>query len=186
MNIYSCVFYKLYGVPNKATKTQKAVLQKIYNTVIANSLVATEKLEIFMPEKKKLALIIHSGTIDKLLCAFTLGSTAAAMDMEIHLYFTFWGLNMLKKGAMEKAGLPATYKQYEEMLKTKLKEMKYPTPYEMLKRMKASGNVKIYACSPTMEMFGVTKETLIPEVDRIAGAAAFLDIASDADITLLI
>jgi len=52
--------------------------------------------------------------------------------------------------------------------------------------MKASGNVKIYACSPTMEMFGVTKETLIPEVDRIAGAAAFLDIASDADITLLI
>ena len=42
-------------------------------------MVATEKLEIFMPEKKKLALIIHSGTIDKLLCAFTLGSTAAAM-----------------------------------------------------------------------------------------------------------
>ena len=149
-------------------------------------MVATEKLEIFMPEKKKLTLIIHSGTIDKLLCAFTLGSTAAAMDMEVHLYFTFWGLNMLKKGAMEKAGLPATYKQYEEMLKTKLKEMNYPTAYEMLKRMKASGNVTIYACSPTMEMFGITKETLIPEVDQIAGAAAFLDIASDADITLLV
>jgi peroxiredoxin family protein len=50
-----------------------------------------------MPEKKKLALIIHSGTIDRLLCAFILGSTAAAMDIETHLYFTFWGLNMLKK-----------------------------------------------------------------------------------------
>ena len=62
-------------------------------------------------------------TIDRLLCAFTLGSTAAAMDIETHLYFTFWGLNMLKKGALEKAGLPATYKQYEEMLKTKLKEI---------------------------------------------------------------
>jgi len=139
-----------------------------------------------MTKQKKLALIIHSGTIDKLLCAFTLGSTAAAMDIETHLYFTFWGLNMLKKGALEKAGLSATYKQYEEMLKTKLKEMNYPTPYEMLKRMKASGNVTIYACSPTMKMFGVTKETLIPEVDQIAGAAAFLDIASDADITLLV
>ena len=139
-----------------------------------------------MPKQKKFALIIHSGTVDKLLAAFTLGSTAAAMDMETHLYFTFWGLNMLKKGAMEQAGLPATYKQYEEMLKTKLKEMNYPTPYEMLKRMKSSGNVKIYACSPTMEMFGITKDDLIPEVDKIAGAAAFLDVAADADITLLI
>jgi peroxiredoxin family protein len=139
-----------------------------------------------MSEKKKLVLIVHSGTIDRVLCAFILGSTAAAMDIETHLYFTFWGLNLLKKGALDKAPLPATYKQYEEMMKTKLKEMKYPTPYEMLKRMKASGNVTVYACSPTMEMFGITKETLIPELDQIAGAAALLDIASDADITLLV
>jgi peroxiredoxin family protein len=108
------------------------------------------------------------------------------MDMEVHLYFTFWGLNMLKKGTLEQAGLPATYKQYEDMLKTKLKEMNYPTPYDLIKRMKATGNVTIYACSPTMEMFGVTKDTLIPEVDHIAGATAFLDIAADADISLLI
>jgi peroxiredoxin family protein len=139
-----------------------------------------------MSEKKKLVLIVHSGTIDRVLCAFILGSTAAAMDIETHLYFTFWGLNLLKKGALDKAPLPATYKQYEEMMKTKLKEMKYPTPYEMLKRMKASGNVTVYACSPTMEMFGITKETLIPELDQIAGAAALLDIASDANITLLV
>jgi peroxiredoxin family protein len=139
-----------------------------------------------MPEKKKMVVVIHSGTVDKLLCAFTLASTAASMDIETNLYFTFWGLSMLKKGAMDKAGLPATYKEYEEMLQTKLKEMNYPTPYEMLKRMKATGNVKVYACSPTMEMFGVTKDTLIPEVDKIAGAAAFLDIAADADISLLI
>ena len=141
-------------------------------------------MEILCPEKKKLALIVHSGTIDKLYCAFILGSTAAAMEMEVHLYFTFWGLNMLKKGALEQAGLPVTYKQYEEMLKTKLKEMNYPTPYDLLKRIKATGNVTIYACSPTMEMFGVTKDTLIPEVDQIAGATAFLDIA--ADISLLV
>lgn len=139
-----------------------------------------------MPEKRKLAIIVHSGTLDRLYCAFTLGSTATAMDMETHLYFTFWGLNMLVKGALEKAGLPANYKHMEEQLKKRLGEMKYPTPYELLKRMKASGLLKIYACSPTMEMFGIKKEDLIPEVDEIAGAAAFLDIASDADITLLI
>jgi peroxiredoxin family protein len=137
-------------------------------------------------KKKKLAIIVHSGTLDKLYCAFILGSTATSMDIEAHLYFTFWGLTMLKKGALEKAGLPATYKHLEEQLKKKLREMNYPTPYDLLKRMKASGLLKIYACSPTMEMFGVKKEELIPEVDQIAGAAAFLDVASDADTTLLI
>ena len=139
-----------------------------------------------MSEPKKLAIIVHSGTIDQLLCAFILGSTATTMDWDVHLYFTFWGLTMLKKGAMEKAGLPATYKHLEEELSTKLKEMNYPTPYEMLKRMKTSGKMKLYACTPTMEMFGITKEDLIPEVDSLAGAATFLDIAADADITLKI
>ena len=123
-----------------------------------------------MPEKmKKLAIIVHSGTLDRLYCAFILGSTATAMDMETHLYFTFWGLNTLVKGALEKAGLPATYKHMEEQLKKKLGEMKYPTPYDLLKRMKASGLLKIYACSPTMEMLGVKKEDLIPEVDACSG-----------------
>jgi len=140
-----------------------------------------------MPEKKKkLAIIVHSGTLDKLYCVFILGSTATSMGMETHLYFTFWGLNVLVKGGLEKAGLPATYKHMEDHLKKKLEEMKYPTPYELLKRMKASGLLKIYACSPTMEMFGVKKEDLIPEVDKIAGASTFLDVASDVDITLLV
>ncbi|HVP40400.1 MAG TPA: DsrE/DsrF/DrsH-like family protein [Candidatus Krumholzibacteriaceae bacterium] len=140
-----------------------------------------------MPEKRrKLALIVHSGTLDKLFCAFILGSTATSMDMEVHLYFTFWGLNALVKGGLEKAGLPSDYKHMEEPMKEALKRMKYPTPYEMLKRMKASGLLTIYACTPTMEMFGIKKEMLIPEVDKLAGASTFLDVASDADITLLI
>jgi peroxiredoxin family protein len=140
-----------------------------------------------MPEKrKKLALIVFSGTLDRLLCAFILGSTAVSMDMEAHLYFTFWGLNALVKGSLEKAGLPSEYKQMEEPMRKKLKEMKYPTPYEMLKRMKQSGLLTIYACSPSMEMFGIKKEDFIPEVDKIAGAATFLEAASDAEITLLV
>jgi peroxiredoxin family protein len=137
-------------------------------------------------KKRKIALIIHSGTLDKLYCAFILGSTATSMDMEAHLYFTFWGLNALVKGGLEKASLPADYKDMEDQLKKKLREMNYPTPYDLLKRMKASGLLKIYACSPTMKMFGIKEEDLIPEVDAIAGAAAFLDVASDADITLLV
>jgi peroxiredoxin family protein len=138
------------------------------------------------PDRKKLAIIVQGGTLDKLYCAFILASTAAAMDMELHLYFTFWGLNMLVKGAMEKAGLPATYQHLEEQMKSNLTRMKYPTPHEMLTRLKQSGLLKIYACSPSMEIFGIKREDLIPEVDEIAGAATFLDVAAQADITLFI
>lgn len=139
-----------------------------------------------MPEKKKLALIVHSGTLDKLYCAFILSSTATSMGWEAHLYFTFWGLNALVKGAMEKAGLPSDYKQMEKQMREKLKQMKYPTPYELLKRTKTSGLLKIYACTPTMEMFGIKKEDLIPEVDELAGAATFLNVAADADVQILV
>lgn len=135
---------------------------------------------------KKIAIIVHSGTIDQILCAFILGSTAVSMDWEAHMYFTFWGLKMLKKGEMDKAGLSSTYKHMEEQMKVSMKEMNYPTPYEMLKRMKASGKLTIYACTPTMKMFNISKEDLIPEVDNLAGAATFLDVAAEADITLKI
>lgn len=137
-------------------------------------------------DKKKLAIAVQGGTIDKLYSAFILASTAVAMDMEAHLYFTFWGLQMLVKGAMEKASLPATYKHMEETMRKNLEKMKYPTPYEMLKRLKQSNLFKIYACSPTMEMFGIKREDIIPEVEEIVGAATFLEIATKADITLFI
>jgi peroxiredoxin family protein len=108
------------------------------------------------------------------------------MGWEAHLYFTFWGLQALVKGAMEKAGLPSDYKHMEKPMREKLKQMKYPTPYEMLKRMKSSGLLKIYACTPSMEMFSVKREDLIPEVDEMVGAATFLNIAAGADVTLFV
>jgi peroxiredoxin family protein len=138
------------------------------------------------PEPKKLIIIVESGTLDKLYCAFIMSSAAVAMDWEAHLYFTFWGLRMLRIGEMEKAGLDSTYKDLEEGLRKRLEEMKYPTPYQMLKQMKASGRLTIYACTPSMSMFNIKKEELIPEVDKLAGAAQMLDISSGADVTLFI
>jgi len=139
-----------------------------------------------MNQTKKLALVVQSGTIDKLYCAFILASTSVAMGWEAHLYFTFWGLQGLAKGAMEKATLPGDYKHLEEAMRKNLERMKYPSLYEMLKRLKQSGLCKIYACTPTMEMFGTKRDDLVPEVDSMVGAATFLNIAADADVTLFI
>ena len=139
-----------------------------------------------MSEKKSLAIVVEEGTVDKLYCAFIMSSAAIAMDMEAYLYFTFFGLMALVKGAMDKAGLPETYKQFEGKMVKNLAKMKYPKPYDMLKQLKKSKNFHLYACSPSMAMFEVKKEDLIPEVEQIVGAATFLELASRSDVSLFI
>lgn len=137
-------------------------------------------------KKKKMALIVHSGTMDKLIPAFILASTAPAMDVEAHLFFTFWGLNALKKGGLENAKLPGSMGLDTDMIKKRMENIKAPTLQKLLQMCIESDNVKFYACSTTMELMNIKKEELIPEVDSILGAASFLDIALDADFSLFI
>ena len=135
---------------------------------------------------KKMAIIVHSGSLDKLYPVFMLSSTGSAMDVETHLFFTFWGLMALKKDGLESAGLPGVMAIGTGMMKDRIKNAKVPTLTELLAMSRKMGNVKIYACSTTMEIMGVKKEELIPEVDDIVGAATFLNIALDSDVQLFI
>ena len=109
-----------------------------------------------------------------------------AIDLETHLFFTFWGLDAVKKGGLENAKLPGVMRLGTGMMKNKIKGIGVPSLPELLKMTRSMGVTKIYACSTTMEMMDVKKEELIPEVDAIVGATAFLDIALDADIQLFI
>ena len=140
-----------------------------------------------MAEKpKKMAIIVHSGTLDKLYPVFMLASTGGSMDMDVHLFFTFWGLNALKKGGLESAKLPGVMSLGTGMMTGKIKSVGVPSLPELLEMTRMTENVTIYACSTTMAMMDVPKEQLIPEVDEIVGAASFLAIAMDADIQLFI
>jgi len=139
-----------------------------------------------MSETKKMAIIVHSGTLDKLYPVFMLASSAGAIDLETHLFFTFWGLDAVKKGGLENAKLPGVMCLGTGMMKNKIKGIGVPSLRELLKMTRSMGVTKIYACSTTMEMMDVKKEELIPEVDDIVGATVFLDIALDADIQLFI
>ena len=139
-----------------------------------------------MSERKKMAIIVHSGSLDKLYPVLMLSSTGGAMDAEVSLFFTFWGMDAIKKGGLDNAKLPGIMSLGTGMMKGKIKSVGVPTLKEMLDMCRDTENVKIYACSTTMEMMGVKKEDLIPEVDEIVGAATFLDIAMDADVQLFI
>jgi peroxiredoxin family protein len=139
-----------------------------------------------MAKTKKVSIIVHSDTMDKLYPVFMISSAGTAMDTEVHLFFTFWGLNMLRKGALDSAKLPGAMSEGTEMMKNKMKEIGVPKLTELLHMCKDTGNLKVYACSTTMEIMGVNKEDLIPEVDDILGATAFLDIAMDSEVQLFI
>ncbi len=140
-----------------------------------------------MSEKvSKHAYVVHSGSLDKLYPVFMLASTGGAMDAEVHLFFTFWGLDAVKKGGLDKAGLPGIMTLGTGMMKGKIKKVGVPSLVELLAMCRETENVKIYACSTTMAMMDVKEEELIDEVDAIVGAATFLDIAMDANVQMFI
>ena len=140
-------------------------------------------------QKKRLILVVSKGTIDMLYPALVLATTAPAMGMTCDMYFTFWGLKVLTKDGVNSVKIapvgnpgmpmpnivgviPGMTKMASTMMKSKIEKF-WPNIYEMIKMAKDSG-VKLHACSPTMGFMDIKEENLIPEVDDIVGASAFL------------
>lgn len=153
-------------------------------------------------KRNKLVIVCSKGSLDMAYPPLMLATTAAAMGMETHLYFTFWGMNMVTKKTIENLKIspvgnpalpmpniigmiPGMSSMVTSMMKKKMQKMKMPTIKEMITTAK-EGGVKFHACSPSMNMMGLKKEDLIPEVDDIIGATTYLDLASEDAITLFI
>ncbi|MEM3727528.1 MAG: DsrE/DsrF/DrsH-like family protein [Candidatus Bathyarchaeia archaeon] len=133
----------------------------------------------------KLSIIISSEKLDKIYPAAILASTAAAMDWEAELFFTFWGLLALKKG-YEPSEVSLDYAQYKDALSKAIEQGSIPKWKNLIKEAKEKGKVKVYACSTTMGVFNIKKEDLEDFVDNILGAASFLSKAKDSQATLFI
>ena len=133
-----------------------------------------------MSEQKKLSIIVFSGTIDKLMPVGILASGAAAAGYEVNLFFTFWGLTNITKQGIQKQPAPIdkNYENFGPMMMQKMQEMKYPMWYQLIQQAKEVGEVKVYACSTTMEFFGIKREDLADFVDDVVGVATFLDRAT--------
>jgi peroxiredoxin family protein len=130
--------------------------------------------------KNKMALIVFSNEIDKLISTFNLALGGASMEMDVTLFFTFWGLELLKK---DKTG--DSYQKPNPALEKMMAHPKFPSIDQMVTMCKEMG-VKFIACSQSMEFMGLKKEDLLPVVDSVAGVAAFLADAEDSKINLQI
>ncbi len=154
-------------------------------------------------KKKRLMLIASKGDIPGAYTSLILGSTAAAMDYEVSIFFTFFGLNMLKKNNLKKikitpAGetampmpipqivgmLPGMTGMATMMMKSWMKKANVATLQELMD-LSIEAGVNLIACQMTMDVMGFKREDLIDEC-TVGGAATMLEFASEADITLYI
>ena len=149
-----------------------------------------------MDKKKKLSIISFSGDFDKAIAVFTLASGAAAVNYEVNIFFTFWGLNLVKirqnraflgKGILARIfgflmggrkNLPLSrfnFAGLSPLLMTFMtKKRNVATLPELIDSALALG-VKLYACDMSMNILGLNKKDFIPEVREVIGVAKFLE-----------
>ena len=152
----------------------------------------------------RLAIIASKGTLDMAYPVFILASTAAALDMECGIFFTFYGLDIVnkKKYANLKVSpianpampvsvpnivgmLPGMTAMATKIMKDMIKKANTPSIPEFIEICHESG-VKMWPCQLTLDIMGINPEDLIDEVEPTCGAGAFLDYAADADMSLFI
>lgn len=135
----------------------------------------------------RMSLIVFSGTVDKLMAASILATGAAAMEMEVDIFLTTWGLEAFRKGHyLKNTKVSKDFEEYAPIMMEQMMQKKVPSWVENLQGAREIGNVHIYACSMTMELFGMKLEDLEPIVDDVTGVATFVERAKEGRITLFI
>ena len=156
------------------------------------------------PRQKKMAVIASKGTLDMAYPPFILATTAAALGWEVQIFFTFYGLQLLRKSlkrikisplanpAMPMpvpmpvlvSSLPGMQSMATSMMKQKIKKHGVAS-LEDLRTMCLEADVKMIACQMTIDLFEFKKSEFIEGIDY-GGAATFLEYAGGADVTLFI
>lgn len=137
--------------------------------------------------QERMSLIVFSGTVDKLMAASILATGAAAMGMEVELFLTTWGLEAFRKDNYKtNMRISKEYEDYGPIMMQQMMAKKVPSWMENLKGAKEIGDVKVFACSMTMELFDMKLDDLEPIVDDVTGVATFVERARESQITLFI
>lgn len=155
---------------------------------------------------EKTTIVLFSGELDKAIAAFIIANGAAAYDHEVTIFFTFWGLNVLrkdqkiavKKGFLEKMFGKMMPRGAEKlgiskmnfggmgpkMIKHVMKKHNALSLPQLIELAQEQG-VKLVACTMTMDLLGLQQEELLDGI-QYAGVAAYLGDAADAKVNLFI
>jgi peroxiredoxin family protein len=155
------------------------------------------------PRRKRIALVASKGTLDQAYPPLILATTAASLGWEAGIYFTFYGLDIIHKDRFEKlkvaslanpagpiqlpnvlGAVPGATKAATRVMKKWMSDARMPEVPEFIDMAHGLG-VRFFACATTMGVMSVEAGDLIDGCD-IAGAAAFLDFAADADVSMFV
>jgi peroxiredoxin family protein len=135
----------------------------------------------------RLAIVLFSGTIDKLMSASIMATGAAAMGMDVEIFLTNWGALAFRKGDyLTNTRVSADYADKRGILLEQMAAKNVTSWKENLEGAREIGNVHITACSHTMTLFDLQLADLEPIVDEVTGVAAFIEQARGSAITLYI
>ena len=161
-------------------------------------------VNVSVPQGK--TLIVFSGDLDKVLASFIIANGAAALGRPVTMFFTFWGLNALRKSEKQNVKKPIIDSMFgammprgtnklslskmhmggmgTKMMKKVMKDKNIDSLEDLMKHAMANG-VKLIACTMSMDVMGITKEELIDGVE-FAGVAAYLGDAEESNVNLFI
>ncbi|MEP7162092.1 MAG: DsrE/DsrF/DrsH-like family protein [Dermatophilaceae bacterium] len=158
-------------------------------------------------DTSKKTLIVFSGDFDRVFAAFIIANGAAAMGDDVTMFFTFWGLNALRKPQKQKVtGKTALQKAFAAMMprgpgKLRLSHMNFagagPVMFksamtaqhvmsleELIESAQEQG-IKFVACTMSMDVMGIKAEELIDGIEY-AGVASYLGEADEANVNLFV
>ena len=156
--------------------------------------------------KKQKTMVVFSGDLDKALAAFIIANGAAAMGSKVTLFFTFWGLNVLRRGESVAVKKNLVERMFgwmmprgadklklsqmnmggmgSAMIKGIMKKKNVSSLPELIEQAKQAG-VRLVACSMSMDLMGIHREELIDGVEE-GGVAMFLESAENGTANLFI
>lgn len=168
---------------------------------------ATALAELQETKPAKVTIVVLSGDMDRVMAAFIIATGAAAMGMPVTMFFTFWGLNVIRKkgttssakdwlrkmfGFLNKGGadnLPLSRFHFgglgTTMMKKVMRDNRMPSIPELLETAQDLG-VNMIACTTTLGLMGISKDTLLDGIDQLAGVSTYLAEAKDGAVNLFI
>ena len=163
--------------------------------------------DLHTAKSERVTIVLLSGDLDRAMAAFIIATGAAAMGMKVTMFFTFWGLNTIRRqgassqakdwlrrmfGFLNKGGaeqLPLSRFHFgglgTRMMQKVMKQNKMPGVPELMETALDLG-VRFIACTTTMGLMGISKETLIDGIDQFAGVTTYLAEAKQGSVNLFI
>lgn len=204
-------FYEDIKAWCKRTNNELLDLKKDEGTIIAfikkgSGIAVSENLNSIEDSKDNKTMVVFSGDLDKAIASFIIANGAASMGKKVTMFFTFWGLSILrkpekadiKKGLVEKMFgmmLPRGSEKLKlskmnmmgmgtKMIRKVMKDKNVSSLEELIKAAIDSG-IQIVACQMSMDIMGIKKEELIDGV-KIGGVGYYLGEAEDSNVNLFI